>query len=212
MTDPENPDPDVALLAALRGGDEAAFTGVVRSLQPILRRLARSYVRREALVDEVLQDTWLAVLRGLGGFEGSSTFKTWVCRILINRAQTAGARDARSTPMSSLGAGDQAAAVDPERFREGGRWARPPAPWEDEDPARIASRNEILTVLGAALDELPERQRVVVLLRDVQGWTAEEVCNALDLAETNQRVLLHRGRARLREVLAAKLSMPGAPK
>jgi RNA polymerase sigma-70 factor, ECF subfamily len=198
------------VLAALRAGDEAVFAQVVAGLQPTLRRLARSCLREDALIDEVVQDTWLAVISGLERFEARASFRTWVCRILLNRARTTAVRAARSAPISSLGADDEGP-LDLDRFRPDGRWSQPPGPWADEDPASVASRKEILDLLDRALDDLPARQRQVVLLRDVQGWSADEVCNALDLSESNQRVLLHRGRARLREAVEASLAMTGTP-
>ncbi len=208
----DDPSSDAGLVDALRAGDEAAFTSLVRTLHPTLRRLARGLVRSDALIDEVIQDTWVAVLNGLDRFEGRSSLRTWICRILLNRARTTGSRDARSQPMSSLG-DEEDDAVDADRFGPGGRWTRPPAPWDDEDPARIAARNELIVLLEHAVDDLPDKQRVVVLLRDVQGWTPEEVCNALDLSETNQRVLLHRGRAQLRAVLETNLAVkPTTPR
>jgi len=196
------------LVDRLRAGDEAAFRAVVGALHGTLRRLARGHVRTDAAVDEVIQDTWLAVIRGLDGFEGRSSFRTWVCRILLNRARTMAVRDGRTVPMSSL---DDAEQIDADRFTPAGKWARPPAPWDDEDPARLLARKELRALVEDGLEALPARQREVVFLRDVQGWTSEEVCNALDLTETNQRVLLHRGRARLRALLEERLSTGSTP-
>ncbi|MDQ3335724.1 MAG: sigma-70 family RNA polymerase sigma factor [Myxococcota bacterium] len=193
---------DAQLVAQLRAGDEATFTRVVGELTPGLARLVRGVLRDAALVDEVIQDTWLAVINGLDAFEERASFRTWVTRIALNRGKTAATRAARTVPLSSLERDDQRA--DADRFGPNGMWA-PPQPWVDEDPESLFARKEVMTRLDAALDELPERQREVVVLRDVLGWTSEEVCNALELEETNQRVLLHRGRTRLRALLEEML-------
>ncbi|MFN0247070.1 MAG: RNA polymerase sigma factor [Kofleriaceae bacterium] len=186
------------MIDRLRAGDEACFTRVVSELDPTLRYLARGYVKNDAMVDEVLQDTWVAVLRGIDRFAGRSSLRTWVCSILLNRARTVAARDARMV-LAPLDTDDLMDGV----FTEEGAWASEPRSWSDASPARILASKQALAVIAGALAELPERQREVLLLRDVYGWTAGEVCEALDLAETNQRVLLHRGRARLRAVLDA---------
>ncbi|MEZ4398577.1 MAG: sigma-70 family RNA polymerase sigma factor [Kofleriaceae bacterium] len=197
------PSPDAALLERLRAGDEAAFTTTVRGLHDTLRRLARLYVRTEAQADEVLQETWLAVVRGLDRFEGRSSFRTWVCSILVNRARTLAVRDARTVPMSALSEDGE---VDADRYTAEGRWATPPQAWPEHDPARLVEQAELVAFVGRSLDALPERQRAVALLRDVKGWTSEEVCEALGLSEGNQRVLLHRARAQLRTMLEAHLA------
>ncbi|MCB9559784.1 MAG: RNA polymerase sigma factor [Kofleriaceae bacterium] len=202
--------PDLALVEALRAGDERAFLDAVRRLDPMLRRLARTFVRTAAQADEVIQDTWVGVLRGLDAFEGRSSFRTWVCRILMNRARTTARRDARLVPMSSLGDGDDGPDLD-DHFTAEGAWAIPPATWPDDDPARLIERRQLRAVIDQALETLPPRQRQVVVLRDLDGWSSEEVCNALDLTETNQRVLLHRARARLRASLEIALTHPEAP-
>lgn len=197
---------DLRTVAALRAGDEAMFVTVVRALDGTLRRLARSVVA-DALVDEVVQETWVAVLRGLAGFEGRASFRTWVCRILINRGRTIGTRAARMVPVSSLGTDDDDDDdPDLDRFGATGSWTQPPALWPQEDPARLAEHKELVACVEAGLERLPERQRQVVTLRDLQGWTSEEVCNALELSESNQRVLLHRGRARLRAILETQIA------
>lgn len=208
---PPLPD-DATLVAALRAGDDAAFVRVVRAYDATLRRLARGYVG-EALVDEVVQDTWIGVLRGLATFEARAAFRTWVCRILINRARTLAVRAARTVPLSSLGPpggeggeggsdGDDLAGAPP---------AGPPAAWAEEDPARLAAQHELIAFVEQAVAALPERQRVVVTLRDLHDWSAEDVCNALDLTESNQRVLLHRGRLRVRAMLEQRLTASRVP-
>lgn len=192
---------EVELLAPLRRGDEAAFTGLIDRHHGGLRRLARTFVSSDASADEVVQETWLAVLHGLRSFEGRSSLKTWIFSILVNRARTRAQREGRSVPLSSLGSPDDPEpAVDPTRFDGRGMWSAPPAPWAETPEAQLL-RGETMRVLEQALAELPERQRMVVVLRDVEGWSSDEVCNVLGLSETNQRVLLHRARSRLRSVL-----------
>jgi RNA polymerase sigma-70 factor, ECF subfamily len=198
---------DQELVARLRCGDEPAFVHLVDDLGPLMLRLALGHVRTRAVAEEVVQETWLAVLAGLGTFEGRSSLKTWILRILVNRAKTRGERESRCVAFSCLTDDDDAAAVDPDRFfgaghRWPGGWCTPPAPLPEE---RLVARETVALVAGA-IDELPARQREVIVLRDVQGWDAEEVCRALDLSEGNQRVLLHRARSRVRVALEAELS------
>jgi RNA polymerase sigma-70 factor (ECF subfamily) len=197
---------DQELVERARGGDEEAFAGLVRRHSPALLRLARMYVPSQAVAEEVVQETWLGVLRGLERFEGRSSFRTWLFRILVNRAKTRGVREHRSVPFTSLGAGAGAGedadepAVDPTRFAQDGHWVSPPRRWEDDPEAALRSR-EVLRIAEEAIDELPERQRIVITLRDLEGLSSDEVRNALDLTETNQRVLLHRARAKVRQAL-----------
>jgi RNA polymerase sigma-70 factor, ECF subfamily len=188
-------DPDQELLGRLRAGDEQAFVMLVRRHHDAMLRLACGYVPSVAVAEEVVQDTWLGVLRGLGGFEGRSSVRTWLFRILVNRARTAGVRERRSIAVSN-----PEPAVDPSRFDRSGAWAAPPEHWVEEaddrlDAVKLADR------LRSAIDGLPDRQREVVMLRDVEGLSSEDVCSVLDLSEGNQRVLLHRGRSRLRQIL-----------
>jgi len=192
-------DPDAELLGRLRAGDEQAFVVLVRRHHDAMLRLACGYVPSAAVAEEVVQDTWLGVLRGIGGFEGRSSVRTWLLRILVNRARTAGARERRTVPI-----GDPEPAVDRSRFDGTGHWATPPEQWIEEaddrlDAAKLAGR------LRAAIGELPDRQREVLTLRDVEGLTSEEVCSVLEISEGNQRVLLHRGRSRLRQTLETEL-------
>jgi RNA polymerase sigma-70 factor (ECF subfamily) len=197
---------DEDLVARARGGDEEAFTELVRRYSPALLRLARTYVASQAVAEEVVQETWLGVLRGLERFEGRSAFRTWLFRILVNRAKTRGVREHRSVPFASLGSGgegeegDDGPSVDPTRFVEDGAWASPPRRWED-DPELALQSSEARRVAEEAIAELPERQRIVITLRDLEGLSSDEVRNALDLTETNQRVLLHRARAKVRQAL-----------
>jgi RNA polymerase sigma-70 factor (ECF subfamily) len=195
---------DADLLQRLRAGDEAAFAALVDRLHPSLLRVARLFVRSDAVAEEVVQETWVAVLDGLDRFEGRASLNTWIGRILANRARTRAVREGRSLPLSAI-EGDGEPAVDRDRFGPRGFWATPPRPWEDPGAEKLLLRRELGALLARELVRLPEAQRAVVELRDVDGWTAEEVCNVLDLSETNQRVLLHRGRSRLRAALERHL-------
>jgi RNA polymerase sigma-70 factor (ECF subfamily) len=201
---------DAALVAALRAGDEGAFRGLVLRHHAALVRLARASVSSHAVAEEVAQETWLAVIQGIDGFEGRSSLKSWIFAILVNRARSRGVREKRTVPMSSLGGkGDDGPAVDADRFvpagqRWGGHWCSPPVPWEG--PAERLIAKETLGVVADAIKQLPARQRAVVSLRDVEGWSSEEVCALLELSEGNQRVLLHRGRARVRAALEDHLA------
>ena len=177
---------DSELVAALQRGDESAFRQLVEEYTPGMRRFARTFVRTHASADEVVQEAWLGVLRGIDRFEGRSSLKTWIYRIVANVARTRGVRDARSVPFSSE------PSVDPERFVDDGHWASPIEPWHDV----LAS--ELRSIVAGAIAELPGQQRAVIQLRDVEGWSSEEVCNVLELSETNQRVLLHRARTKVR--------------
>lgn len=200
---------EVALVARLRAGDEAAFRALVVDLHPALRRLARNYVPSDAVADEVVQETWLGVLNGIDRFEGRSSVKTWVFRILVNRAKSRGERERRTVPFASAfdpSLDVEVPLVDPGRFEPCDHplvpvhWAAPPDAWRGSPESRLAA-SETRAVLTEAVDALPAAQREVVTLRDVHGWSSTEVCNALGITETNQRVLLHRGRTRLRHAL-----------
>jgi RNA polymerase sigma-70 factor (ECF subfamily) len=180
-----------ALVAALRAGDERAFMELVEAYTPGMRRLALTFVRTPAVADEVVQEAWLGVLRGLDRFEGRASLRTWIYRIVANIARTRAVKEARSAPFSSFG---DEAAVDPERFVDR-HWVEPPEPW------RAALDAEARAVVDRAVAELPEKQRQVIQLRDVEGFGADEVCNVLELSETNQRVLLHRARSKVRAAL-----------
>ncbi len=206
-------DPDAELLARLRRGDEAAFLALVERYGPLMLRIALGHVRRPAVAEEVVQEAWLGVLDGLDRFEGRSTLKTWLLRILTNRAKTRGEREQRSVPFSSLApAGEDGPAVDPDRFQDAlgrypGGWVAFPADWETVPEERLLARETLACVQGA-IRMLPARQQDVIVLRDVEGWSAEEVCDALELSEGNQRVLLHRARSRVRAALERYLEEP----
>jgi RNA polymerase sigma-70 factor (ECF subfamily) len=185
------------LVTALRRGDERAFMELVDTYTPGMRRFALTFVRTPAVADEVVQEAWLGVLRGLDRFEGRSSLKTWIFRILTNIAKTRGQREGRSIPFSSL-APDDEHAVDPHRFAENGQWASPPRSFGPEE--RLLS-DETMAVVEAAIAALPPNQAIVITMRDVEGFDAEEARNALDISETNQRVLLHRARSKVRQAL-----------
>jgi RNA polymerase sigma-70 factor (ECF subfamily) len=187
---------DAALVDRLRAGEERAFAELVARYQPQLLRLAEATVGSRAVAQEVTQDTWLAVVRGVDRFEGRSSFKTWLFHILLNRARTAATREQR--------AGRPDEHVD-ERFDASGAWAEPPEPWADRADDRIVASDLAERVRGL-LPQLPDAQRQVVLLRDVEGVDAAEVCRLLEITDGNQRVLLHRGRARLRSLLAEEVT------
>ncbi len=198
-------DDDQALLARQRAGDEAAFEALVARHDGALRRVARTFVRTDSAADDVVQETWLGVVRGLNDFEGRSSLRTWIFRILVNRARTRGVRDARSLPFSSLEEEDRPA-VDPGAFAADGRWTSAP-PRLDGDPETGLLSAELREHLLRAVDALSHDQRAVITLRDLVGLSAPEVCELLELGEVNQRVLLHRARARVRAALVPLLEV-----
>jgi len=184
------------MLDALRGGDEQAFTQLVSRHHAAMLRVARNYVACGSVAEEVVQETWLGVLNGIHGFRGGSSLKTWIYRILINRAMTRGKREKRIVPFSSVMPDDDST---PDRFLPDGHWATPPRPFEA--PSDRMALLEFRARLREALVQLPERQQIVVTLRDVEGLSSDEVCDLLHVSAENQRVLLHRGRTRLRQAL-----------
>lgn len=193
---------DLLLVERLLKGDEEAFRGLVDAYHGSLLRLARIFLPSNAVAEEVVQETWMAVLEGLGSFEGRSSLKSWIFRILTNRAKTRAVREGRSLPFSTLtNPGENEPAVDPSRFEANGAWAEPPREWEANTPEKLLMQHEALRRLQQAIMELPPNQRAVVTLRDVEGLDAAEVCNILEISETNQRVLLHRARSKLRRAL-----------
>lgn len=193
-------EPDVELVARLRAGDEQAFVSLVDRYHATMVALAMNFVPGRAVAEEVVQDTWLGVVRGIARFEGRSSLKTWLFRILVNRARTAG-RHERRAPQPEPGLWS---AVDPSRFRPDGTWSDPPAEWMDDVHDRLAAQQAVER-LRSMLARLPETQRQVVVLRDVEGLSGDEVCQVLDITDANQRVLLHRGRSRLRAMLEAEM-------
>ena len=190
---------DRVLLERLRAGDEAAFRTLVDRHDRTLRRVARTFVRTSSAADEVVQETWLAVVGGLDDFEGRSSLRTWIFSILVNRARTYAVRDARSVPFSALES-DDGPTVEPVAFGADGRWSSAP-PRLDGDPETGLLAAELREHLLQAVDTLPPAQRAVITLRDLVGVSPEEACELLELSDGNQRVLLHRARARVRTAL-----------
>jgi RNA polymerase sigma-70 factor, ECF subfamily len=196
---------ELRVLDALRAGDEEAFVALVHRHHAAMVRVAQIYVSRRDIAEEVVQEAWLGVINGLDRFEGRSSLKTWLFRIVTNLAKTRAVRERRTLPFSALRnpKGVPEPAVEPERFRPPddphwpGQWASEPSQW----PEGRLLENEALARIEEAIEALPDSQRAVITLRDVQGWSGEEVCNALELSETNQRVLLHRARSKVRRAL-----------
>jgi len=202
---PVHDDPrEEKLLLRLRSGDEAAFAALVDQLHGRLLAFAGTFTSSRALAEDIVQETWLAVIRGLRGFEGRSSLRTWVYSILVRRARSLASREARrfqvEQPSVASSNGGDTNEWSPGQGRYG-LWENAPVPWGLEDPASLLEAREALDVLERALGDLPPRQRQVVLLRDVEDVSPAELCNILELTETNQRVLLHRGRARIRKAL-----------
>jgi RNA polymerase sigma-70 factor (ECF subfamily) len=191
-------DPDAELVDRLRAGDEDAFVELAEKYRSVMLSLALGHVPSSAVAEEVVQDTWIGVLRGIGRFERRSTFRTWLFRIVINRAVSAAVREHRSVPVD-----DVEPVAGGSRFDAAGNWAVPPEPWADQVEDRVLAAKMAPRIL-AAIGELPPGQRDVVTLRDVQGLSSAEVCRALDISEANQRVLLHRGRSWLRQVIESE--------
>ncbi len=201
---------ELELVNALRRADEAAFAALVDRYHASMRQVALAYVANRAVAEEVVQEAWLGVLQGIGRFEARSSLKTWIFSIVMNRAKSRAVQEARSVGFSSVeGETEATPVVDSARFRSDhdprpGTWASPPLSWSGIPEARLLS-NETLNHVRKAIDALPPTQREVITLRDVAGWSAPEVCNVLSISETNQRVLLHRARSRVRAALEGYL-------
>ena len=203
-------DDDAELVDGLKRRVEAAFVTLLERYQGQLLRLALVYCRTREIAEEIVQDTWLAVIQGIDRFEGRASFKTWLFQILVNRARTRAVREGRTLSFSSLA--DKAKtpgepAVPPERFRAAddpwpNNWALPPHSWGESSDARLLA-TETMDLVSRAIAKLPPAQQQVITLRDVEGFTSEDVCNVLEISETNQRVLLHRARSRVRAALEA---------
>lgn len=199
---------EARLIEGLRTGDEAAFVLLIDRYGASMLRLATTFVGSRAVAEEVVQETWVAVLQGIERFEGRASLKTWLFRILTNRAKTRSEREGRTVPFSSLadsGDGGEETLVDADRFygpdhRWSGHWTEHPQRWTETPERRLLSR-ETQDRIAAEIDRLPPVQRAVISLRDIEGWSSEEVCNTLELSETNQRVLLHRARTKVRRAL-----------
>ncbi len=190
---------DAELVRRLQAGDEEAFVSLVDRFHPAMVALAMNFVPTRAVAEEVAQETWLGLVRGIHRFEGRSSLKTWLFRILVNRARTVGQRERRASPEAV-----RWPAVDPSRFRADGTWCDPPTAWVDDVDDRLAA-HQVVERLPSMLAQLPASQRQVVAMRDVEGLSAGEVCEILDISEANQRVLLHRGRSRLRTMVEAQM-------
>jgi RNA polymerase sigma-70 factor (ECF subfamily) len=201
------PLPDDEVVAALKRGDQTVYRELVDALTPGLMRMALMFVRDRAVAEDVVQETWLGVVRGIDRFEGRSSLKTWIYRILINTAKTRGKRESRSIPFSAAARADEPA-VDPDRFlsadhRWAGGWMLGPGEWPtpEEELLQGETRDAIL----AAIEDLPESQRVVITMRDVEGFPPEDVSETLGITDGNQRVLLHRARAKVRAAIEKQL-------
>jgi len=199
---------ELHLLERLRQGDEAAFASLVDRHHGALIRLAMAYVSDHSIAEEVVQETWIGVLEGLDRFEGRSSLKTWIFRILTNKAKTRGVRESRHVSFSPLAASEEnpeEPAVDPTRFQTTGHWAgywvSYPQPWDENTPEKLLLSQEGTTFLEQAIEALPGKLRQIIVMRDVEGLSSDEACNILGISETNQRVLLHRARSRVRKAL-----------
>jgi RNA polymerase sigma-70 factor (ECF subfamily) len=209
-----SPATDVAdeqrVVSALRLGDESAFMELVEQYHATMIRVARAYVADAEVAEEVVQEAWLGLLQSLPRFEGRCSLKTWIFRILTNRAQTRGERERRGIAFSKLERldGDDRPSVDPDRFAQNGHWSSAPQSWDDIPDERILA-TETREHIRAAIEMLPDRQKAVITLRDVEGWPAEEVCELLGINATHQRVLLHRARSAVRMALEKYLGDVG---
>ncbi len=197
------------LLGRLRRGDEAAFRILVRRHHTSMVGFARSFLRDRFAAEEAVQDSWIAVMSGVEGFEGRSSLKSWIFAIVANKARTKAKRDGRTRPFSDFGSADEPA-VDAERFTAEGSWEHAPNSWSDLNPERIVAGRQLLAHVMAMLETLPAAQRMVVTLRDLEGLSAPEVCDVLEITEANQRILLHRGRSRVRQAIEDLLSGQGS--
>lgn len=198
---------DAALVSRLLAGDEATFARLVEAYHPQFLRVARAFVASDAVAEEVVQETWSAILQGLSRFQRRSSLKTWMFRILTNRAKTRAVREGRQIPFSALEHGGESSNPEADLFKPNGTWATKMRPWQNEPKPEDATLNkELMRHVNQAVGDLPENQRVVITLRDIQGWSSEDVCNFLEISETNQRVLLHRARTKVRRYLSTYLT------
>jgi len=198
------------MLDRLRRGDEATFRSLVRKHHASMVSFARSFLRDRSAAEEAVQDSWMAVISGIGSFEGRSSLKSWIFAIVANKARTKAKRDGRMVPFSAFGSADEPA-VDAERFTPEGSWASPPGSWSDINPERIVAGRQLLAHVMAILETLPAAQRTVVKLRDIEGLSAPEVCDVLEISEANQRILLHRGRSRVRQGIENLMAGQASP-
>jgi len=212
FSSPQSIPEDATIINGLQAGDEAMFDTIVDRYSGSLLRLALAYVPSPAVAEEVVQETWLGVFEGIGRFEGRSSFQTWLFRLLTNRAKTRGTRERRYEPMGLGTAGDpdEGPSLEDTLFvahgDRKGHWLTPPQSWEPDTPERALLSKECREAIKKAIDGLPATQRQVMLLRDVEGVSCEDVCNILEISKMNQRVLLHCARLKVRTVLDAYLS------
>jgi RNA polymerase sigma-70 factor (ECF subfamily) len=201
---------DSELLGRLRAGDEQAFRELIRQHHTGMISLAGSFVGSRATAEEVVQETWLAVLEGIDRFEERSSLKTWIFGILVNKARTRAVRDGRMLSFSDIapGGGPVEPAVDRARFAASGAWTDPPQPWDELDPERVVAGQQLWVHAVRALEDLPPQQRAVLVMRDVAGHGSEETCSILGITEANQRVLLHRARAKMRRAIEMLIGSP----
>jgi RNA polymerase sigma-70 factor (ECF subfamily) len=197
------------LIERLLAGDEEAFTTLVTRHQRAMRAVARLYTPDPSVAEEVVQETWVAILSGLRSFERRSSLRTWMFRILANRARSRGEREAKIVPLSSLAEAEPEAIVDAARFDGRGMWAIPPRRWEADTPEAIALRAELLAAVEAATEALPPRQRAAILLRDVEEVEPAEICEILGITDGALRILLHRARGAIRTAIDRRLGGPG---
>ena len=209
---------EIGMLERLRQGDEAAFASLVDRHHGALLRLAMAYVSDRSIAEEVVQETWMGVLEGVDRFEGRSSLKTWIFRILTNKAKTRGVRESRHVSFSPLAASEEnpeEPAVDPTRFQTTGHWAgywvSYPQPWDENTPEKLLLSQEGTTFLEQAIEALPPKLRQIIVMRDVEGLSSDEACNILGISGTNQRVLLHRARSRVRRTLEKYLEGGARP-
>ncbi|MBL9023696.1 MAG: sigma-70 family RNA polymerase sigma factor [Myxococcales bacterium] len=205
------PEPDRALLDRILAGEERALEDLVAREHAPLCRVVRTLVRDSSLIEDIVQDSWVSILRALPTFEGRSSLRTWMTRIALNRAKTTMVRLGRTVPLSALAdeAGEAEAVVDRSRFNSIGFWTDVPSAWGGRSPDELLADVRLRSFIEAEIAELPEGQRAVVTFRDLEGWDSADVCNALEISESNQRVLLHRARSRLRAALERYLREPG---
>jgi RNA polymerase sigma-70 factor, ECF subfamily len=203
---------EAALLARLKRGDEGAFDALVNQHHSTLIRMAMGYVADREVAEEVVQDTWMAVIESLNRFEGRSSLRTWICGILIHKAKDRGVREKRHMTFSAFESYDDGSeeAVDPSRFQQtgewAGHWAFPPQPWDDQTPEKLLASQQAVNAMQRAIDALPTTLKEVLILRDVEGVDAKEVCELLKITETNLYVRLHRARERVRAEVETYLS------
>ncbi|WDR02852.1 RNA polymerase sigma factor [Devosia algicola] len=190
---------DELLVVALKKGDEAAFRQIFARENAALLAFARNFVRESAAAEEAVQDTWVAVIGGIGRFEGRSTLRSWIFSVLANIARTKAKRDGRILSFSDMGFNDPA--VDPDRFSGDGTWLSPPGRWSEINPERIVGGRQLFAHAMVVMEELPPNQRAVVQLRDIEGLSAPDACDILGITEANQRILLHRGRSKIRAAI-----------